>query len=178
MPWRNFQCACEAYTLFTRLATCNLDSEKDTLVWDIFILVRNILITIKPSRVLRHLWYHFFTTIMAACFRFLSLGPHCCKIPILTFKFCMMKRFLAFISHACCLSVSCDWVWSQVVVIDAGVRTCQTLTMAARHHLGKKGKMASMPTEYTYWLAPRFTSFCQYSMVRDLLMGSLERFSK
>ena len=139
MPWEHFQCACKAYTLFTRLATYSLDS-KDTPVWDMFTLVSsNILTTIKPSRVSRHLWYHCFLTIIAACFHSSSLGPHHFNISILTSRFCTMSRSLASISCTCCLSVSCNLVQSWVVVIDAGVRTCQTLTVAARHCLEKKG---------------------------------------
>ena len=133
----------------------------------------NIIATTRPSSELRHFWYLLLPTISAACFHSSLAGTQWLKMPNLTPRFWMTSRSLASTSCACLLAVSIDCVRSWVVAMDSGVMTFHMFVATARCRLdvGVSHKVEQQKGR-TYWLAPRFMSFCQYSIVRVSARGS------
>ena len=58
--------------------------------------------------------------------------------------------------------------------MDWGVMTVHVFVAAARRRLENGVSYVEDQQKKTYWEASRFTSFCQYSMVRVSVKGSRE----
>ena len=58
--------------------------------------------------------------------------------------------------------------------MDRGVMTVHVFVAAARRRLENDVSYIVDEQEKTYWEASRFTSFCQYSIVRVSVKGSRE----
>ena len=147
----------------------------------IFILASsNILDTIKPSSLSRQRWYRRCPTNVEADFHSSSSGVHLLIMPSFISSPWTARRSFSASSCACLRFVSTVLVlsiWSGEVV---GVRILQARSVATTSRLVAPNVITYHKDvrRKTYSLAPRLTSFCQYSMTRVSCSGSRWRFRR